>query len=405
MVSSRIKTLVLYAQITDKLSYYDDWKDAFLSFREFDAMPVNIIEKAGIKIVDNSIGDYDLIVLLHSTNGGGVNNIVPYKDVLLKRKGKLLVLVGNEVNIPHISMRGKIDFICDIGAEFIGTQLLPEAGRWLFEDCKNSQVVSLPPALNPDAFKPLIELTNRRIDIGVRSNRYLPHMGDNERNELFDFFRSYRSDPPIIVNISTEERFDRKGWAGFLNRCKGTVANEAGTYYLERDDRTVRKVQSYIEEKAVSSASHVISDDPKSHPLLWKILPVGMRRNLRKLLCPLGIISKRELYKLIEYEDIYDRFYKDYGKTSIYSKCVSSRHFDAIGTKTCQIMLDGRYNDILKADEHYIALRHDFSNIEDVIKRFRDVSYRKAMVDRAYDYIMDTNTYRHRMSFVAGLVR
>ena len=81
----------------------------------------------------------------------------------------------------------------------------------------------------------------------------------------------------------------------------------------------------------------------------------------------------------------------------MYGKCISSRHFEAIGTKTCQIMFHGRFNDILEADQHYLALNQDFSNLEDVLVRFLDPTHRRAIVEEAYTYVMDTHTYAHRM--------
>ncbi len=115
---------------------------------------------------------------------------------------------------------------------------------------------------------------------------------------------------------------------------------------------------------------------------------------------PFNIISKREGYHAIPFDEIFDAFFKDYKRPPFYSKCISSRHFDAIGTKTCQIMFEGRFNDILKADRHYIALKRDFSNIESVMKRFRDTSYLEAMTSCAYDYVMENHTYRHRLKTV-----
>ena len=137
---------------------------------------------------------------------------------------------------------------------------------------------------------------------------------------------------------------------------------------------------------------------------MWHILPCRAREWIKRILKPFGIISKRESFHSVDFNEIFERFYKDYKRPHFYSKCISSRHFDAIGTKTCQIMFEGRFNDILKPDVHYIALKRDFSNIEDVMKRFRDVPYRMAMVDRTYDYVMNNHTYRHRMDDIKALI-
>jgi spore maturation protein CgeB len=99
----------------------------------------------------------------------------------------------------------------------------------------------------------------------------------------------------------------------------------------------------------------------------------------------------------VSFEEMYDLFFKN-RQNPVSGKAISSRHFEPIGTKTCQILIEGDYNGILKPDEHYISVKKDLSNIGDVIQRFKDDSYRKAMVERTYEYVMDGHTYRHRVN-------
>ena len=96
------------------------------------------------------------------------------------------------------------------------------------------------------------------------------------------------------------------------------------------------------------------------------------------------------------FDEVYGRFYHELPR-SISGKCISSRHFEPIGTKTCQLLLEGNYNGILKADEHYIAIRKDLTNIDDAIERFRDAGHRTRIAERAYDFVMAEHTYRHRV--------
>ena len=107
----------------------------------------------------------------------------------------------------------------------------------------------------------------------------------------------------------------------------------------------------------------------------------------------------------LSYEDIYARFFADKPRAPVYSKCISSRHFDAIGTKTCQIMFRGQFNDILKADTHYLVLDDDFSNFDEVLRRFTDLSERRGIVDAAYAHVRESHTYEHRMRRLDALLR
>jgi spore maturation protein CgeB len=106
----------------------------------------------------------------------------------------------------------------------------------------------------------------------------------------------------------------------------------------------------------------------------------------------------------LDAEDIFGRFFAARARPSSYGKCISSRHFDAAGTKTCQIMFRGRFNDIFRADEHYLALEPDFSNIEAVLAAFRDPVRRRSIVDAAYDLVLSKHTYQHRIQQVYDLL-
>ncbi|MDA8121151.1 MAG: hypothetical protein M0Z38_01130 [Deltaproteobacteria bacterium] len=403
MNGSRIRTAVLHAAYTDLFSYYDDWKDAFLRDPGFDADAVNVCDRRGLARLADRIGEYDLVVLLHSTNADTLEHVDRCRGMLCRRRGKLLSFVGNEVNLPGVSLGGKIDFLREVGAEFIGTQLPLDAGQWLYEECRGSRVVPLPHALNPEAFRPVVPQAAREIDIGARSHQYLPFLGDDERNRMLGYFLGGPFDPPMRVDIDTRARLNREGWAAFLNRCKGTIATEAGSYYLERDDRTVRAIQDYVNEKKGREGVRVV----RKGSLLEKAglaIPRALRRRMKGMLEAANIRQEFLVHQAADYEEIRDRFFADLAKPPVYTKAISSRHFDAIGAKTCQIMFPGRFNGILRADEHYLALQRDFSNVRDVLSRFADGTYRAGMADRAYEYVMEEHTYRNRLSVVRKLL-
>ena len=73
-------------------------------------------------------------------------------------------------------------------------------------------------------------------------------------------------------------------------------------------------------------------------------------------------------------------------------------------TKTCQILLEGYYNGILKADEHYISVKKDFSNLDEAVRRFKDHEFRDALVNRAYEYVAAEHTYHHRVESLLSAI-
>lgn len=399
----RWSTLVLYAQYTNRLSYYDDWLDAFRADPALDVTAINIAARDSRAALARRIKDFDLVVLLHSTNADTLTYIEPFRDVLLARRGKLVAFVGNELNTPGSPLAARIAHLKAIRADFIATQLLPEAGEWLYAEVESARVISVPHALNPAVFRSTTPAATRPIDIGTRSARYIAYLGDDDRNRLFALFEAHRFDSTLTVDISTAERLDRAGWCAFLNRCKGTIANEAGSFFLERDDRTMDAIRAYVLAKERARGGVVIANDLPlrrfGHRLPWFV-----KEPLRRLLRGGFVRHEMLINEDLAFDEIYERFYRDRPRPPFHAKAISSRHFDAIGTLTCQILLEGRYNDILIPGVHYLALKSDFSNVADVMDEFRDPGRRQAVATAAHELAMAAHTHRHRIAMIRDRV-
>ncbi len=215
--------------------------------------------------------------------------------------------------------------------------------------------------------------------------------------DIMEFFRALEKKEHLIIDIRFDGRFEPENWADFLSSCKGTVATEAGSAYLERDDHTVHAIVDYLQSETYS-------------PSRKRFESLRYRLNRSRLLAPLvGLIKQFVPRKIkssvpwdgflanVPFDHIYDRFFKEY-KNPVSGKCISSRHFEAIGTETLQIMFPGRFNDILEADTHYLALNRDYSNIDDVLARFRDDSHRLEIVRTTREHILSAHTHAHRIT-------
>jgi spore maturation protein CgeB len=393
---SRIRLLVLYAQYTNLLSYNDDWLDAFTSHPEFETKAVDIVSADGAAL-RSAAENVDAIVLLHSTNGDTTSYLEPFASILAERRVPLLSFVGNELNLPGSPISAKRYVLGKIRPDWVATQMLEHAGRFLFGDLVNKSVISIPHALNPDVFRPTRRLDDRATDIGVRAARYLPHLGDDDRNRLIDAFARLGAAGRLKIDIS-DRRFNRAGWSSFLNSCRGTVATEAGSWFLERDDARVNAIRDYVRKN--SRGGLLIANDSPLRKFGHR-LPSWTRVALRRFLRSGPIRHEALVNELISFDDIYQRFFAGRERAPVYGKCISSRHFDAIGTKTCQIMFYGRFNDILEPNRHYLVLQSDFSDLDDVLRRFSDLSIRRNIVEEAYAHVLSSHTYAHRMRQVA----
>jgi hypothetical protein len=97
------------------------------------------------------------------------------------------MLVGNEYNRPWAGLAQKRDFLREVRADFIGTQMPIEAGHWLYSDIGGT-VLAVPHALNEAVFLRDKPDHGRGTDIGGRSARYPVFLGDDGRNRVYSAF-------------------------------------------------------------------------------------------------------------------------------------------------------------------------------------------------------------------------
>ena len=398
MSESKIKLLVLYANYTDRLSYYDDWLLAFNKSPYFEVNSLDVVKHDSFSYLKKNIHNYDALILLHSTNGDTVEYIRPYSSLLKDRKCCLLTFVGNEVNLPGSPISEKRDFFRDIKPDYIATQLQQKSGEYLFGDLANISVVEIPHALNPDVFTNTVKTEDRTWDIGVRAVKYLPHLGDNDRNRVHDYFNNL-ANTNLKISIS-DERFNREGWAHFLNDCRNTVSSEAGSWFIEKDDATVNTIREWMNEK---NHNIVIKNDSPLRKLGHK-LPWWMRSLIKQILSKGPIQHESKMNEKLSFDEVFDKFFAHKKIPDCHGKCISSRHFDAIGTGTCQVLLEGEYNHILQPNLHYIQLEKDFRNIDDVVTKLTDIEVNKNITETAYQFVIGNHTYKHRIDYVYELL-
>jgi hypothetical protein len=388
---SRIGTVVLTVQYDTRSSYYLDWLEAFERSPLFAVTTFNLFRRNQRHAAIRAIREAELVVALHACSADTLDYIKPLSPALKARRGRLLMLIGNEYNLPWARLGEKRDFVSEVGADYVGTQLPLETGRWLYADT-GATVLALPHALNETAFRPEKPDLSRPIDIGGRSARYPAFIGDDERNRIHELFARLGPSAGMRVDIDTASRLDRPGWAMFLNDCRGTIGTEAGSWYLERDDWTVLEIRNFFRARAGPGAFRA---DGAFHALCRR-LPYRVKTWLTRLLKVSPIRHEAFDDGETSFAEIEARFFAGRPRCPVYSKCISSRHFDAAGTATCQILVRGRYNDILAADEHYIPLDTDFANIDEVVARFRDPMERGRIANAAYMLANERHTYRHR---------
>jgi hypothetical protein len=80
---------------------------------------------------------------------------------------------------------------------------------------------------------------------------------------------------------------------------------------------------------------------------------------------------------------------------------ISPRIFEAILCRTALVLFEGQYSGVITPWVHFIPLKKDFSNVNDVIDKVQDDTFLRQLTDRAYHDIIDSGRYSYR-SFIGN---
>jgi hypothetical protein len=329
-------------------SYMSDWREAFSASDRLAVSVCNITNLVEFWRSRRDIRDFDLIVILHSAAGDRMSILAHTAGWFQDRRGKLAMFIGNEYDL----MSEKISFARQAGVDYICTQLPIATARALYHSC-SSAVVAMPHALNPHIYRDRPGVP-RIVDVGFVGDLYERLIGDRERTDIVEFFARRGSDFGLRCEIR-KQRMPRDAWAEFLLSCHSVIGAESGTYFLQADGQ------------ALNCAKARVRKDPRA-----------------------------------SFESVYQDCFSRTGPV-LNGKAISSRHFEPIGTKTCQVLIEGSFNGILKPDVHYIAVKKDLSNIEDAIQRLKHPAHREAIADAAYEHVVSGHTYDHRVAHLVDV--
>lgn len=193
------------------------------------------------------------------------------------------------------------------------------------------------------------EKTERDIDIGYRVWQVPPWLGRGGRlkTQIAEAVMQRSDRLGLRTDISTrdEDVFASDGWYKFLSRCRYTIGAEGGASIHDRDGSIRRRTEAFM----------------RDHP---------------------GAPFEEVERSCFPGQD---------GRVSLYA--LSPRHLEACVTRTCQILVEGAYGGILKPGVHYLPVKRDFSNLDEVLEMTRDERLRERIVEAAYRDIVQSGKY------------
>jgi hypothetical protein len=195
----------------------------------------------------------------------------------------------------------------------------------------------------------------RKIDIGYRARKLPFYMGKGarEKYEVAVGFCKRVKGLGLKIDVETDEgkRIYGIAWYKFLANCRATLGAESGVSIFDINDTVYAEYKRMIEE------------NPR-----------------------------------ITFEEMWEKFlYKWEG--NIPNRVFSPRHFEAATFRVCQILFEDKYAGVMRPMEHYIPMKKDFSNFDEVIRLFKNKKFRCQIAENAYSDLVASGRYSYR-SFI-----
>lgn len=74
---------------------------------------------------------------------------------------------------------------------------------------------------------------------------------------------------------------------------------------------------------------------------------------------------------------------------------IGPRHLEAVITRTCQVLVEGEYDGVLRPGTHYLPIRRDFGNLDEVLAMIRDDSVVEKVTRQAYEDVFLSGQYTY----------
>jgi hypothetical protein len=216
----------------------------------------------------------------------------------------------------------------------------------------------------------------RSIDIGYRG-RKLPHYmgrGAREKYDIAIAFTERAKDLGFKLDIQAHEhgRLYGSHWQKFMANCRATLGVEAGVSIYDLD------YEAYS-----TYCRAVLGQDAEPPGPKWYSQFVRLA-------------AKEEA---IDAGELADKLLAKW-ENNIPYRTISPRHFEAAAFRTCQILFEGNYSGIMQPFKHYIPLKKDFSNFDEVISIFKNKRERQEITENAYSDLIASKQYSYKV-FIA----
>lgn len=350
MKSEKLNILILEGYYKKIASTVFDHLNSFKKYSKHNIIRYSII--SGLPILAFNLNNFDVIVVHYTLSLFNESHFtLKILDKLKNFKGLKLVFIQDEyrqVNkvIEKINYIGfNILFTCVSDSEV--EKVYPKN---VLPNLKKINTLTGYVAEDLLRIKPK-SYAKRKFDIVYRARKlpmWLGKIGQEKWQIAVNFLKHIQDlNLKHDIKYQEEERIYGKKWIKFLNNSKAALGVESGSGIFDFTGNIQKDVEAYI--------NHI----PNA-----------------------------------TYEEVEGKFFPNLdGK--IYLNQISPRCFECAALKTLMILFEGKYSGILEPWRHYVPLKKDFSNINQVVQviknhsiwsRITQIAYEEIALNIAYSY-------------------
>jgi len=195
-------------------------------------------------------------------------------------------------------------------------------------------------------------LAERKIAIGYRGRSLPYYYGDLGHEKLMIGQRARQlceeRGVPCDIEWTEDKRIYGRDWYRWLGSCRATLGSESGANVFDWDGTLRDRINC------------AVTADPN-----------------------------------LTYQQAKARYLTGY-EGQVRMGQVSPRVFEAIATRTALILFEGEYSGVVRPGEHFIPLKKDFSNFDEVLTKLRDDQFIHDLTSRAYRDVIGSGEYSYR---------
>lgn len=326
------------------------------SFDKYSKHKIYYLPASRVPYADIDLSCYDAIVIHYSLRlsieAGSCTLTSGYENAIKNYGGYKIAFIQDEYDTTETACR----WIERLGIHAVYTCVPINDVHKVYLKERFPQVEFIPTLTGyvSDDFalrKPLTAFEKRPNWIGYRG-RSLPYwygsLGQEKLN-IGKVMKRYCKEKNIPHDIEWDDskRIYGEGWNKFLQSCRATLGTESGSNIFDYFGDIRAKIEAAI-----------------------------------------------QLNPQISFEEVQEKFLKG-EEDKVRMNQVSPKIFESIAFGTALILFEGEYSGVVVPDKHYIPLKKDFSNVEDVLLKVQDINYLNHLTATAYNDVVASGKYSY----------